>query len=53
VLGAGIVNGWNTTLIGVPASLGCILLAALLIFYKEAFLGSEACFDEREDGTPW
>jgi hypothetical protein len=53
VLGAGIVNGWSTTLIGVPASLGCILLAALLVFYKEAFLGSEACFDEREDGTPW
>lgn len=53
VLGFGIVNGWNTTMVGVPASLGCILLAALLIFYKEAFLGNEARFDEREDGIPW
>lgn len=53
VLGFGIVNGWSTTLVGVGAGLGCILLAALLIFYKEAFLGNEAHFDEREDGIPW
>ena len=53
VLGFGIVNGWNTTFVGVAAGLGCLLLAALLIFYKEAFVGNEARFDEREDGIPW
>ena len=28
-------------------------LALLLIFYKEAFVGDEASFDDREDGVPW
>lgn len=53
LLGYGIVNGWDTARLGVTAGIGCTLLAALLIFYKEAFLGNEAHFDDREDGTPW
>lgn len=52
-LGFGIVNGWDTSRLGVLAAVGCFVLAALLIFYKEAFLGNEARFDNREDGIPW
>jgi hypothetical protein len=52
-LGYGIVNGWDVTRLGVAAGIGCLCLAALLIFYKEAFLGDEARFDDREDGVPW
>ncbi len=52
-LGYGIVNGWDVTRLGVAAGVGCLCLAALLIFYKEAFLGDEARFDDREDGVPW
>ena len=29
------------------------LLAAMLVAYKEAFLGEEARFDRRDDGVPW
>jgi hypothetical protein len=25
----------------------------LLVFYKEAFIGDEATFDDRQDGVPW
>jgi hypothetical protein len=53
LLGYGIVSGWGTTPLGIAAGAGCVFLAALLIFYKEAFLGDEARFDDREDGIPW
>ncbi len=53
LLGYGIVNGWGTAPLGIAAGVGCLCLAALLIFYKEAFLGDEARFDDREDGVPW
>jgi hypothetical protein len=53
LLGYGIVAGWRTVALGVGAGAGCVFLAALLVFYKEAFLGDGAHFDEREDGVPW
>lgn len=53
LLGIGIVRGWSATLLGALAGLGCLDLALLLIFYKEAFLGDEASFDKRNDGVPW
>lgn len=53
LLGYGIVSGWGTVPLGIAAGTGCVFLAALLIFYKEAFLGDEARFDDREDGIPW
>ena len=53
ILGYGIVTGWDTVALGIAGGTGCLLLAALLIFYKEAFLGDEANFDDREDGIPW
>jgi hypothetical protein len=53
LLGYGIVSGWGTPPLGIAAGAGCVFLAALLIFYKEAFLGDEARFDDREDGIPW
>jgi hypothetical protein len=53
LLGYGIVIGWGTVALGVAAGMGCVFLAALLVFYKEAFLGDEARFDDREDGVPW
>lgn len=52
-LGIGIVRGWGPLALGTLAGLGCLDLALLLIFYKEAFIGDEACFDERNDGVPW
>ncbi len=52
-LGYGIVNDWGAIALGVFAGAGCIILAMLLVFYKEAFIGDEARFDEREDGVPW
>jgi hypothetical protein len=53
LLGYGIVNGWGTAALGVAAGAGCVFLATLLVCYKEAFLGDEARFDDREDGVPW
>lgn len=53
ILGYGIVAGGDTTSLGITAGIGCLLLAVLLLFYKEAFLGDEARFDDREDGIPW
>lgn len=52
-LGTGIARGWQPYLIGTLAGLGSIDLALLLVFYKEGFVGSEAHFDERDDGVPW
>jgi hypothetical protein len=53
LLGYGIVIGWETASLGVAAGAGCVFLATLLVCYKEAFLGDEARFDDREDGVPW
>ena len=53
LLGYGIVTGWGTAGLGVAAGAGCVFLATLLVCYKEAFLGDEARFDDREDGVPW
>jgi hypothetical protein len=53
LLGYGIVTGWGTLPLGIATGVGCLLLAALLFLYKEAFLGDEAGFDDREDGVPW
>jgi hypothetical protein len=52
-LAYGIVLDWGPILLGLLAGIGCLILAMLLVFYKEAFVGDEACFDEREDGVPW
>ncbi len=52
-LGWGIMNGWAERRLGVLAGAGSLILALLLMFYKEAFLGAEACFDDRNDGVPW
>jgi hypothetical protein len=53
LLGFGIVTGWGTLPLGIATGLGCLFVAALVLFYKEAFLGDEARFDDREDGVPW
>ena len=52
-LGYGIVLEWSPIVLGVLAGAGSLILAMLLVFYKEAFVGDEACFDERDDGVPW
>jgi len=52
-LASGIRLGWGPMVLGSLAGAGSLLLAALLIFYKEAFIGDEAGFDERDDGVPW
>lgn len=52
-LAYGIVLDWGPIELGLLAGGGCLILALLLVFYKEAFVGDEACFDEREDGVPW
>ena len=53
LLGYGIVEDWEPMAIGALAGVGCLDLALLLIFYKEAFVGDEAHFDRRDDGVPW
>jgi hypothetical protein len=52
-LAYGLADNWGTGYIGVLAGTGCFLLAAMLVAYKEAFLGEEARFDRRDDGVPW
>jgi lysylphosphatidylglycerol synthetase-like protein (DUF2156 family) len=52
-LSIAVADDWSVRRIGILAGVGCILLATLLIFYKEAFVGDEAHFDDREDGVPW
>jgi len=52
-LAYGLADNWGTVYIGILAGLGCFLLAAMLVAYKEAFLGEEARFDRRDDGVPW
>lgn len=52
-LGWGIMGDWVEWKLGVLAGCGSLILALLLMFYKEAFLGKEACFEDRNDGVPW
>ena len=52
-LAYGLASDWGATAIGLLAALGCFLLAAMLVAYKEGFLGEEARFDRRDDGVPW
>jgi len=52
-LAYGIVQDWGAIALGLLAGAGSLILAMLLIFYKEAFVGDETRFDEREDGVPW
>ena len=49
-LGVGIALQWSVRVIGSLAGVGAIVLVAP---YKEGFIGSEAHFDERNDGVPW
>lgn len=52
-LGYGIAAIWALEAIGSLAGVGCIVLSLLLVFYKEAFIGDQANFDNRKDGVPW
>ena len=52
-LAIGLVGDWRTGVLGTVAGAGCLVLVVLLISYKEAFLGDEASFDNRDDGVPW
>lgn len=49
----GLVSDWGPIALGLLAGTGCLILAFLLVAYKEAFLGDEASFDRRDDGIPW
>jgi hypothetical protein len=53
VLAIGIASGWRAEVVGILAGLGCLDLAALLAFYKEGFIGDEACLDDIADDVPW
>lgn len=53
VLAIGIASGWRPEALGIFAGLGCLDLAALLVFYKEGFIGDEACLDDIDDDVPW
>lgn len=52
-LAYGIAVGWGVEAIGTVTGTGCLTLSLLLVFYKEAFIGDEANFDNRQDGVPW
>lgn len=52
-LAYGIADNWSASSIGWLAGGGSLAISLLLVFYKEAFLGDEASFDDREDGIPW
>ena len=52
-LAYGVVLNWSPIVLGVLAGAGSLILAMLLVFYKEAFVGDEACLDDRDDGVPW
>lgn len=52
-LGWGIMSDWERWKLGVLAGSGSLILALLLMFYKEAFLGREAFLEDRNDGVPW
>ncbi len=50
--GVGIALQWSVRVIGSLAGVGAIVLALMLAPYKEGFIGSEAHFDDRNDGVP-
>src|SRR5262245_13515078 len=52
-LAYGLTADWSPGAIGLLAGAGCLAVAAILVFYKEGFIGDEASFDERDDGVPW
>ena len=52
-LAYGISDSWSVRTIGILAGAGSIILSLLLVFYKEAFVGDETNFDQRQDGVPW
>jgi peptidoglycan/LPS O-acetylase OafA/YrhL len=49
----GLTGNWGPEALGWVAGAGCLILAVMLVLYKEGFVGDEASFDEREDGVPW
>ncbi|HET8522777.1 MAG TPA: hypothetical protein VFL82_06060 [Thermomicrobiales bacterium] len=53
LLAVGISRDWQTRTIGIFAGIGCLVLATLLMFYKEAFVGDDAQVEPRDDGIPW
>ena len=53
LLGYGLIDDWDEAALGALAGGGCLVLSLLLVLYKEAFVGDEASFDERDDGVPW
>ncbi|GAC1317369.1 MAG: hypothetical protein NVSMB2_11000 [Chloroflexota bacterium] len=53
LLGTAILAGQPVAVVGVAAGAGCLILALLLVAYKEAFVGDEARLDARKDGIPW
>jgi hypothetical protein len=53
LLALGIKADLSIQTIGLTAGFGCVILALLLVLYKEAFLGDEAALDRRDDGLPW
>jgi ABC-type transport system involved in cytochrome c biogenesis permease subunit len=52
-LAYGLTHDWTPSQLGGTAGAGCLLLALVVVVYKEAFVGDEASFDDREDGVPW
>lgn len=48
-----IAADWQIEAVGTLAGIGSIAISLLLVFYKEAFIGDEATFDDRQDGVPW
>ena len=53
LLGGAILTGQPVSVVGLTAGAGCLVLALLLVAYKEAFVGDEARLDTRKDGIPW
>ncbi|CAN5626215.1 hypothetical protein BH24CHL4_BH24CHL4_17950 [soil metagenome] len=49
----GIAGDWSARRLGILAGAGALILALILVLYKEAFVGDEARFDDRQDGIPW
>jgi hypothetical protein len=52
-LAVGLTSEWGVKALGALAGAGCLVLALLLVSYKEAFVGEEATLDDRDDGIPW
>jgi hypothetical protein len=53
LLAIALTNDWDVEILGLLAGGGCLVLAALVVFYKEAFVGDETTLDNRDDGIPW